>query len=203
MNLDNLEKAGNLENFRLAAKGAREVSRAGVHGLGCLQGARGSVLLPGYAPGPCTGTPAGRHHRHACGRPAADGYLNSYFIVKEPNKRWANLRDWHDCIAGPHVRGRRGAFPSDRQAQLSRCSRQLADNIDSVFGPPPKRMGYSGHPEIELALIKLWRVTGNERYFKLAQFFVENRGRKFFAEEHKTPLDRYDVQLLAGRHPDL
>jgi hypothetical protein len=53
-------------------------------------------------------------------------------------------------------------------------------------------MGYSGHPEIELALIKLWRVTGEKRYFDLARFFVENRGRKFFAEEHKTPLDKYD-----------
>ena len=61
-----------------------------------------------------------------------------------------------------------------------------------MFGPPPKRLGYPGHPEIELALVKLWRATGNPRYFDLARFFVENRGRKFFATEHNTPLDKYD-----------
>lgn len=69
---------------------------------------------------------------------------------------------------------------------------KLADHIDSVFGPPPKRLGYPGHPEIELALVKLWRATGERRYFELARFFVENRGRHFFADEHGTPLDKYD-----------
>lgn len=49
-----------------------------------------------------------------------------------------------------------------------------------------------GHPEIELALVKLWRTTGEQRYFNLARFFIENRGRKFFAEEHHEPLDRYE-----------
>jgi hypothetical protein len=68
---------------------------------------------------------------------------------------------------------------------------KFADHIDSTFGPG-KRMGYPGHPELELALVKLWRVTGEKRYFELARFFVENRGRKYFAEEHHEPLDRYD-----------
>ena len=36
-------------------------------------------------------------------------------------------------------------------------------------------MGYPGHPEIELALVKLWRATGEKRYFDLARFFIENR----------------------------
>ena len=56
----------------------------------------------------------------------------------------------------------------------------------------PSAWAIRGIPEIELALIKLWRATGNQRYFELARFFVENRGRKFFATEHHTPLDKYD-----------
>ncbi len=68
---------------------------------------------------------------------------------------------------------------------------RLADHIDSVFGPG-KRMGYPGHPEIELALVKLWRATGQKRYFDLARFFIQNRGSKFFATEHHTPQDAYD-----------
>src|SRR5262249_5720928 len=53
-------------------------------------------------------------------------------------------------------------------------------------------MGYPGHPELELALVKLWRATGEKRYFELARFFIQNRGKKYFAEEHHTPPDRYD-----------
>ena len=69
---------------------------------------------------------------------------------------------------------------------------RYADYIDCVFGPPPKRLGYPGHPEIELALVKLWHATGNQRYFDLARFFIENRGRHFFATEHHIPLEKYD-----------
>ena len=42
------------------------------------------------------------------------------------------------------------------------------------------------------ALVKLWRATGNQRYFDLARFFIETRGTHYFAVEHNTPLDRYD-----------
>lgn len=194
VNLDNLEKAGNLQNLRLAAKNARE-------------GFQGSVFmdsdvykaLEAAAYSLSTHPDAGLEKRlddivatlAAAQQP--DGYLNSYFVVKEPTKRWVNLRDWHELYCAGHMFEAAVAhFQATGKRNFLDVAIKCADNIDSVFGPPPKRLGYPGHPEIELALIKLWRVTGNERYFKLAQFFVENRGRKFFAEEHKTPLDRYD-----------
>ena len=79
---------------------------------------------------------------------------------------------------------------------------RYADYIDSVFGPPPKRLGYPGHPEIELALIKLWRATGNQRYFELARFFVENAAGSSLPPNTTTTgqLRRF---LLAGRRADL
>lgn len=62
-------------------------------------------------------------------------------------------------------------------------------------------MGYPGHPEAELALMKLWRVTGEQRYFKLAEFFLNSRGSKWFATEHGTPLSQYNGEYWSDNLP--
>lgn len=194
VNLENLEKAGNLENFRLAAKGAREGYQGPVFmdsdAYKALEAASYSLATH---PDPALEKRLDEIIATLAAAQQPDGYLNTYFIVKEPSKRWTNLRDWHELYCAGHLFEAAVAhFQATGKRNFLNVAIKLADNIDSVFGPPPKRMGYPGHPEIELALIKLWRVTGEKRYFDLARFFVENRGRKFFAEEHKTPLDRYD-----------
>lgn len=194
VNLENLEKAGNLENFRLAAKGAREGYQGPVFmdsdAYKALEAASYSLATH---PDPALEKRLDEIIATLAAAQQPDGYLNTYFIVKEPSKRWTNLRDWHELYCAGHLFEAAVAhFQATGKRNFLNVAVKLADNIDSVFGPPPRRMGYSGHPEIELALIKLWRVTGEKRYFDLARFFVENRGRKFFAEEHKTPLDRYD-----------
>lgn len=193
-NLDNLEKAGNLENLRLAARGARQ----GFRGLvfmdsdvyKALEAASYSLATH---PDPALEKKLDEIIAIVAAAQQPDGYLNSYFTVREPDKRWTNLRDWHELYCAGHLFEAAVAhFQATGRRNFLNVALKLADHIDSVFGPPPKRLGYPGHPEIELALVKLWRVTGERRYFELARFFVENRGRKFFAEEHKTPLDRYD-----------
>jgi DUF1680 family protein len=63
---------------------------------------------------------------------------------------------------------------------------RYADHIDELLGADPgKRRGYCGHPEIELALVKLARVTQDERYLKLSRYFVDERGRRphYFDQE--------------------
>ncbi len=194
VNLENLEKAGNLENFRLAAKGAREGYQGPVFmdsdAYKALEAASYSLATH---PDPALEKQLDEIIATLAAAQQPDGYLNTYFIVKEPSKRWTNLRDWHELYCAGHLFEAAVAhFQATGKRNFLNVAVKLADNIDSVFGLPPKRMGYSGHPEIELALIKLWRVTGERRYFELARFFVENRGRKFFAGEHNTPLDRYD-----------
>ena len=122
-----------------------------------------------------------------------DGYLNTFYTVKYPGRRWTNLRDSHELYCAGHLFEAAVAHcQATGKRNLLDIAVKYADHIDSVFGLPPKRMGYPGHPEIELALVKLWRATGERRYFELARFFVENRGKHFFADEHKTPPDRYD-----------
>ncbi len=109
-----------------------------------------------------------------------DGYLNVHFTVVEPEKRWANLRDWHELYCAGHLMEAAVAYQqaTGKGTLLAALSR-YADYIASVFGPEAgQKRGYPGHEEIELALVKLYRQTGEERYLSLARFFVDERGRQ-------------------------
>ena len=192
--LQKLEEAGNLEDMRLAARGATNGFRGPVFMDSDLYKAleAASYSLATH-PDPALEKQLDDIISLLAAAQQPDGYLNSYFTVKEPGKRWTNLRDWHELYCAGHMFEAAVAhFQATGKTNFLNIATRYADYIDSVFGPPPKRLGYPGHPEIELALVKLWRATGNQRYFELARFFVENRGRKFFATEHHEPLDKYD-----------
>ncbi|MFL5658027.1 MAG: glycoside hydrolase family 127 protein [Ktedonobacteraceae bacterium] len=109
-----------------------------------------------------------------------DGYLNSYFTVVEPEKRWTNLRDWHELYCAGHlIEAAVAHFQATGKRVLLDALCRYADYIDTVFGSEPgKKRGYPGHEEIELALVKLYQVTGEKRYLKLSQYFVDERGRQ-------------------------
>jgi DUF1680 family protein len=109
-----------------------------------------------------------------------DGYMNSWFIRMQPGKRWTNLRDCHELYCAGHLMEAAVAYfhATKKRALLDIMSR-YADHIDRTFGPSPgQKPGYCGHEEIELALIRLGRTTGEQRYFNLARYFVEQRGQQ-------------------------
>ena len=107
-----------------------------------------------------------------------DGYLLTYYILKEQDKRWTNLPKMHELYCAGHLFEAAVAYHrATGKDKLLKVACKLADHIDSIFGPG-KRIGYPGHEEIELALVKLWRETGQERYLKLAEFFIAVRGQK-------------------------
>jgi uncharacterized protein len=193
-NLENLEKSGNLKNLRLAAAKATSGFEGPVFMdsdvYKALEAAAYSLATD---PDPALDKRLDEIIAILAAAQQPDGYLNSYYVVKEPGKRWTNLRDCHELYCAGHMFEAAVAhYQATGKRNFLNVAIKTADHIDSVFGPPPKRLGYPGHPEIELALIKLWRATGEQRYFNLARFFIENRGRRYFAEEHKTPLDHYD-----------
>jgi hypothetical protein len=194
VNLDNLVKAGNIRNFELAAAGKREGFSGPVFMDSDLyKGLEAAAYSLATHPDPDLERRLDDIIAKIAAAQQPNGYLNTWFTVKEPGKRWTNLRDQHELYCAGHMFEAAVAyFQATGKRNFLNVAVKLADHIDSVFGPPPKRLGYPGHPEIELALIKLWRVTGEARYFNLARFFVENRGRRFFAEEHRTPLSEYD-----------
>ena len=116
-----------------------------------------------------------------------DGYLDTYFIIKAPEKRWTNLCDCHELYCAGHMIEAAVAYAETTgKTKFLEIACRLADHIDSVFGPEPqKKKGYPGHEEIELALVRLFRATQNERYLKLAAYFINQRGTEpyYFLEE--------------------
>ncbi|KFC44132.1 hypothetical protein FF19_16635 [Klebsiella michiganensis] len=107
-----------------------------------------------------------------------DGYLNTYFTVKAPEEHWTNLAECHELYCAGHmIEAGVAFFQATGKRRLLDVVCRLADHIDSVFGPGDNQLhGYPGHPEIELALMRLYDVTQEPRYIALVNYFVEARG---------------------------
>jgi len=105
-----------------------------------------------------------------------DGYLNSFYTLKEPDKKWTNLRVRHELYCAGHMFEAAVAhYRATGNRKYLDMAIKFADLIDKIFGPD-KRHDVPGHEEIELALVKLYELTGEERYFNLAKFFIDVRG---------------------------
>ncbi len=107
-----------------------------------------------------------------------NGYLNSYYTLVEPDKKWTNLRVRHELYCAGHlIEGAVAHFQATGKRSLLDVAIRFADRIDEIFGPD-KRHDVPGHEELELALVKLYQITGEDRYMDLAKFFIDVRGDK-------------------------
>lgn len=109
-----------------------------------------------------------------------DGYLNTYFTLKRPDGRWKDLLNCHELYCAGHMIEAAVAYrEATGKDSLLKIMRRYADYIGQVFGPEPGKLrGYPGHPEIELALVRLYEATGVKKYLDLAYFFIDERGRE-------------------------
>ena len=117
-----------------------------------------------------------------------DGYLNSYFTVKAPGKEWTDLQEAHELYCAGHLMEAAVAyFEATGKDRFLKIMEKNADCIYRHFTEVCPR-GFSGHPEVELALLKLYRATGNETYKELCAHFIDVRGQSpnYFIEERKT-----------------
>jgi hypothetical protein len=130
-----------------------------------------------------------------------DGYVNTYFTVKEPGHRFKNLRDAHELYCSGHlIEAGVSMFRGAGNQKILDVVRRLADLIDGSFGVEEGRIrGYPGHEEVELALVKLYRLTGESRYLRRAQYFIDERGSNpsFFEREARAP----DFTSIFGAKP--
>lgn len=105
-----------------------------------------------------------------------DGYLDTYYILAHPGERWTDM-DKHEMYCCGHlIEAGIAYFHSTGKRQLLDVACRFADHIAAGFGEG-KREWVPGHPEIELALVKLYRETGRKDYLDLAHFLLEQRGR--------------------------
>jgi len=118
-----------------------------------------------------------------------DGYLYTNRTIdpskaadKGGEKRWTNLKTFHELYNVGHMYEAAVAhYQATGERTLLDVAIKNADLLVSVFGPE-RKMGVPGHQEIEIGLVRLYRVTGNEDYLNLAKFFVDQRGN---AEGHE------------------
>jgi hypothetical protein len=121
----------------------------------------------------------------------SDGYLNTYFTLKEPDMKWKNLRECHEMyVAGHLIEGAAAYFKATGKDKFLTVMRRNADCIYEQFGPG-KTEGYPGHPELELALYRLSDVTGDKKYTELAALLLNRRGMEpnYFLDEYKKMMD--------------
>ncbi|MBD5129867.1 MAG: glycoside hydrolase family 127 protein [Ruminococcaceae bacterium] len=137
-----------------------------------------------------------------------DGYLNTYFTIKDKEKRWANLLEGHELYCSGHFMEAAAAYyEATGKDTLLNVMKRNAEHIYKRF-ITEKHEGYPGHPEVELALLKMYRATGEKRYLDLAEHFVDSRGAggNFYKREAElrdwtvwgnNPDDRYYQQSYA------
>lgn len=113
------------------------------------------------------------------GAQCEDGYLNTYYTITG-SPRWTDLFEGHELYTAGHMIEAAVAYyeATGKEKFLNVVSR-FADYMCEVFGKEEGKIhGYPGHPEVELALVKLYRVTGKKAYLELADYFVRTRGEK-------------------------
>jgi uncharacterized protein len=107
-----------------------------------------------------------------------DGYLNTYFTFERATQRWTDF-DLHEMYCAGHLfQAAVAHYRATGSERLLGVATRFADHICDTFGPEEgKRHAVDGHEEVEMALVELFRVTGERRYLEGAQYFIDARGQ--------------------------
>lgn len=119
-----------------------------------------------------------------------DGYINTYYTIKDINLRFTNLQEGHELYCAGHMMEAAVAYyRATGKDKFIHIIKRFADLICDEFSPSKNSLGYPGHQEIEIGLFKLYEVTGETRYLEQAKMFLERRGEQpnYFIEESKKP----------------
>ena len=134
-----------------------------------------------------------------------DGYLNTYFTIKEPELRFTNLKEGHELYTAGHmIEAAVAYYEATGKKELLEIVCRMADLITQTFGPEEHQLhGYPGHQEIELALVKLYNITGNTCYLETAKYFIDTRGsgENYFLREEKSPKYKPIFPVLKNYDP--
>ncbi|MGH2850285.1 MAG: glycoside hydrolase family 127 protein [Solirubrobacteraceae bacterium] len=179
--LEELERAGTLENFRIAAGRASGTRRGLVFSdTDVYKWLEALAWELARERSPKLEQLVADTVELVAETQEADGYLNTWCQINDPSWRWTDLEMGHELYCGGHLI--QAAIAVDRalgDASLLRVARRFADLIDEVFRTG-SHTGTDGHPEIETALVELYRHTGERRYLELADVLITRRGARTF-----------------------
>ena len=176
---EKLENAGNFNNFRLAmGAGQGQFSGPVFMDSDVYKWLEAAALDLANHPDPDLGRKVNEIIALIVAAQLPDGYLNTHYQVLKPDQRWTDLDHDHEMYCAGHlIQAAVAHYRVTGQTSLLDVAARFADHIDQVFGPG-KREGYCGHPEIEMALVELYRATGQARYLALAETLIDRRGRR-------------------------
>jgi hypothetical protein len=106
-----------------------------------------------------------------------DGYLNTYYTLTGLDKRWSDMDRHEDYCGGHMIEAAVAYLEATGKRKFFDVAVRWANHFDATFGPG-KRNWVTGHQELELALVKLYRVTKEQKYLKLADWLLSQRGKK-------------------------
>jgi len=130
-----------------------------------------------------------------------DGYINTFYTIQEPENRWTNM-DKHEMYCAGHLLEAGVAYyKATGKRKLLDIGQKMADYMMTVFGPG-KRHWVPGHEEIELALVKLYEVTGEKKYLDFAYWLLEERGHNIGTYDVSKGIERqWDVLQYQDAYP--
>ena len=136
----------------------------------------------------------------------SNGYLNTYYTIKDQDKRWTNLLEGHELYCAGHMLEAACAYyeATGKKTLLDVMTKNV-EHIYSVFMDESSTMkfnGIPGHPEIELALMKLYSLTENKHALELAKHFIDKRGvdPQYFEKEEKIGNGQFGIWILKIRN---
>ena len=136
-----------------------------------------------------------------CAAQLENGYLDTYYIINGMDRAFTNLKDHHELYCLGHlIEGAIAYYQATGKDKLLNVARRYADYVAAYFGSQEGGCkGYPGHEIVEMALVRLYEVTGEDKYLKLSQFFLNQRGIKpyyFDQEEQKRAALEGSVEQL-------
>ncbi len=117
-----------------------------------------------------------------------DGYLDTYFIIKEPEGKFTNLREGHELYtAGHFMEAAVAYYKVTGKDRLLKIMEKNADLICETFHKEEYQNAVPGHQEVEIGLIRMYEATGKEKYLAMAKGFIDRRGTEpnYLVHEHE------------------
>jgi len=131
-----------------------------------------------------------------------DGYLSTFFQIDAPERKFKRLQQSHELYTmGHYIEAGVAYHQATGNEKALTIAIKMADCIDANFGPQDGKLhAADGHPEIELALSKLFEVTHEQRYLDLAHYFLVNRGVDPDFYDRQLEADGFDNDIIPGMH---
>ncbi len=141
-----------------------------------------------------------------CAAQAENGYLDTYYILNGMDRIFTNLKDHHELYCLGHlIEGAVAYYQTTGKDKLLKAACRYADFTADYFGPGKGQCkGYPGHEIAEMALIRLFEATGEEKYLNLSRFFLDQRGTQpfYFDEEERKRTQLKEQPYHQDKNPD-